>query len=37
MNEYMLAKKTVEINPNHGVMKEMLAKIKESEDESLNE
>lgn len=37
MNEYMLAKKTVEINPNHGVMKEMLSKIKESDSESLDE
>jgi molecular chaperone HtpG len=33
----MLAKKTLEINPHHSVMKEMLAKLKESSDEKLDE
>jgi molecular chaperone HtpG len=32
----MLAKKTLELNPHHSVMKEMLAKIKESTDNDLN-
>jgi len=32
---YMLAKKTLELNPHHSVMKEMLAKIKESADNEL--
>ena len=36
-NSYMLAKKTLEINPHHSVMKEMLAKLKESSDEKLDE
>jgi len=31
----MLAKKTLELNPHHSVMKEMLAKIKESADNEL--
>lgn len=33
----MLAKKTLELNPHHSVMKEMLAKIKESSDNELNQ
>ena len=33
----MLAKKTLELNPHHAVMKEMLAKLKESADEKLDE
>jgi len=33
----MQAKKTLEINPHHSVMKEMLAKLKESSDEKLDE
>ena len=33
----MMAKKTLEINPHHGVMKEMLQKIKDSVDEKLDE
>jgi len=37
MNSYMMAKKTLEINPHHGVMKEMLQKIKDSVDEKLDE
>jgi HSP90 family molecular chaperone len=34
---YMMAKKSLEINPSHPVMKKMLELIKESEDNSLNE
>jgi len=34
---YMMAKKTLEINPHHSVMKEMLAKLKDSVDEKLDE
>merc|ERR1719327_2537710 len=30
---YMMARKTLEINPHHGVMKEMLQMIKDAEDE----
>lgn len=37
MNEYMLAKKTLELNPHHGVMKEMLQKLKDSVDEKLDD
>jgi hypothetical protein len=33
----MMAKKSLEINPSHPVMKKMLEMIKESEDNSLNE
>jgi len=33
----MQAKKTLEINPHHSVMKEMLAKLKDSVDEKLDE
>lgn len=33
---YMLAKKTLELNPHHSVMKEMLAKLKESTDNELD-
>jgi len=33
----MMAKKTLEINPHHSVMKEMLAKLKDSVDEKLDE
>lgn len=33
----MLAKKTLEINPHHSVMKEMLSKLKDSVDENLDE
>lgn len=36
-NSYMLAKKTLEINPHHSLMKEMLSKVKESPDEELDE
>lgn len=32
---YMLAKKTLELNPHHSVTKEMLAKIKEAADDQL--
>ena len=31
---YMLAKKTLELNPHHPVIKEMLSKVKESEGEN---
>lgn len=34
---YMLAKKTLEINPHHPVMKSMLKKVKDSVDEKLDE
>ena len=34
---YMLAKKTLELNPHHSVMKEMLNKVKESVDGQLDE
>ena len=34
---YMLAKKTLELNPHHSVMKEMLNKVKESVDGELDE
>jgi heat shock protein beta len=34
---YMLAKKTLEINPHHSVMKQMLQKVKESEEGDLDE
>jgi len=37
MNSYMAAKKTLELNPHHGVMKEMLQKLKDSVDEKLDE
>lgn len=33
----MLAKKTLEINPHHSVMKEMLSKVKNSVDGKLDE
>jgi molecular chaperone HtpG len=33
----MLAKKTLEINPHHSVMKEMLSKVKESTDGKLGD
>jgi HSP90 family molecular chaperone len=33
----MLAKKTLELNPHHSVMKEMLSKVKESSDGKLGE
>ena len=33
---YMLAKKTLELNPHHSVMKEMLNKVKESVDGDLD-
>lgn len=33
----MMAKKSLEINPSHPVMKKMLEMVKESEDNSLNE
>ena len=36
-NSYMLAKKTLEINPHHGLMKELLSKVKENPDEELDE
>jgi HSP90 family molecular chaperone len=31
---YMLAKKTLELNPHHPVIKEMLNKVKQSEGEN---
>lgn len=34
---YMLAKKTLELNPHHSVMKEMLSKIKNSESDKLDD
>jgi len=34
---YMMAKKSLEINPSHPVMKKLLEKVKESEDSSLDE
>jgi HSP90 family molecular chaperone len=34
---YMMAKKTLEINPHHSVMKELLSKVKNSVDGSLDE
>lgn len=34
---YMLAKKTLELNPHHSVMKQMLAKVKESVDSKVDE
>lgn len=34
---YMMAKKSLEINPSHPVMKKMLDRVKESEDSSLDE
>jgi len=34
---YMMAKKSLEINPHHPVMKKLLEKVKESEDSSLDE
>ena len=34
---YMMAKKTLEINPHHSVMKEMLSKVKNSVDGKLDE
>ena len=33
---YMLAKKTLELNPHHSVMKEMLSKVKDSVDGDLD-
>jgi len=33
----MLAKKTLEINPHHSLMKELLTNVKESPDEELDE
>ena len=33
----MMAKKTLEINPHHSVMKEMLTKVKDSVDDKLDE
>lgn len=33
----MLAKKTLELNPHHSVMKEMLARVKESSDGKLGD
>jgi HSP90 family molecular chaperone len=36
-SSYMLAKKTLEINPHHPVMKEMLQKLKDSVDEELDD
>lgn len=33
----MLAKKTLEINPHHSVMKQLLHKVKESADEKLDD
>ena len=33
----MMAKKTLEINPHHSVMKEMLQKVKDSVDDKLDE
>jgi len=36
-NQYMMAKKTLELNPHHGVMKEMLQKLKDSVDEKLDD
>ena len=35
-NSYMLAKKTLELNPHHSVMKEMLQKLKDSADSTLD-
>lgn len=34
--QYMLAKKTLELNPHHSTMKEMLAKLKDSADGELD-
>jgi len=34
---YMMAKKSLELNPHHSVMKKLLEKIKESDDGSLDE
>jgi HSP90 family molecular chaperone len=34
---YMLAKKTLELNPHHSAMKEMLSKVKDSVDGQLDE
>jgi len=34
---YMMAKKTLELNPNHSVMKEMLSRVKDSSDGKLGE
>jgi len=34
---YMLAKKTLEINPHHSIMKELLTKVKASSDGKLGE
>jgi len=34
---YMMAKKTLELNPHHSVMKEMLQKVKDSVDGQLDE
>lgn len=36
-NSYMLAKKTLEINPHHSLMKELLNKVKDSVDGELDE
>lgn len=36
-SSYMLAKKTLELNPHHPVNKELLAKVKESPDGELSE
>ena len=33
----MLAKKTLELNPHHSIMKQMLEKVKESVDEDIDE
>ncbi len=33
----MMAKKTLEINPHHSVMKELLAKVKDSVDDKLDD
>merc|ERR1719327_1648438 len=34
---YMMARKTLEINPHHGVMKEMLQKLKDSDSKELDD
>lgn len=36
-SNYMIAKRTLEINPHHSVMKELLQAIKDSEDGTLDE
>ena len=37
MHAFMMSKKTLEINPNHQIMKEMNDKLKNNDQESLNE